>query len=196
LIGVGPGFAEELWCRGFLGRGLVGRYGYAAGILLTSFLFGIMHFDPPHVMATFCMGICLHLAYLATRSLWVPMLLHFLNNSLSVLSVTLWKEDWVGKSVDEPDLIMYPAALLLGLAVGWALYRSRARLAPAPLEALPAWRPEFPGVELPPRGSGVEVVRPWPGLLSLICVAGGVLIFLAAFLWPLWSEAIARLTVS
>src|SRR5262249_47982166 len=42
-IGVGPGLGEELFCRGFLGRGLVGRYGVTAGILLTSLFFGIMH---------------------------------------------------------------------------------------------------------------------------------------------------------
>jgi uncharacterized protein len=190
VVGLGPAFAEELWCRGFLGRGLVGRSGYVGGVFLTSFFFGIMHFDPPHVLATFCMGICLHLAYLATRSLWIPMLLHFLNNSLSVLSITLWREAPVGKSIDEPDLIMYPAALILGLTVAWALYRTRARLAPAPGVAAPHWQPEFPGVELPPPGNRVEVVRPRPSLSTLILVAGAVLIFLAAFLWPHWNEVI------
>ena len=33
VIGLGPGLGEELWCRGFLGRGLVGRYGVVLGVL-------------------------------------------------------------------------------------------------------------------------------------------------------------------
>jgi membrane protease YdiL (CAAX protease family) len=180
VIGLGPGVAEELWCRGFLGRGLVARYGYVGGVLLTSFFFGLMHFDPPHVAAAFVMGLCLHFTYLTTRSLWMPMLLHFLNNSLSVFSVTLWKDTALGKLTDKPHETVYPAALILAVAVGVALYRSRTRLVPAAGAAEPAWQPDFPGVEYPPPESGTRVEHPPPDLPSLVCVAVAVLIFAAA----------------
>ena len=45
-IGVMPGLSEELWCRAFLGRGLVGKHGLFWGVLGTSFLFGFIHVDP------------------------------------------------------------------------------------------------------------------------------------------------------
>src|SRR5208337_4060578 len=70
VVGLGPALNEELFCRGFLGRGLLGRYGTVGGILLTSLFFGLLHLDPPHVVATFVMGCCLHFTYLMTRSLW------------------------------------------------------------------------------------------------------------------------------
>src|SRR5207249_3638911 len=89
VVGLAPGVSEELWCRGFLGRGLVGRYGPVAGVLLTSLFFGALHLDPPHVVATFCMGAALHVVYLFTRCLWLPILIHFLNNSLAVLTTVV-----------------------------------------------------------------------------------------------------------
>ncbi len=87
VIGVAPGVVEEIWCRGFLGRGLMGRYGVVAGVALTSLFFGALHAYPfPYVLTTAVMGVMLHAAYLASRTLWVPITVHFLNNSLSVLS--------------------------------------------------------------------------------------------------------------
>jgi membrane protease YdiL (CAAX protease family) len=184
-VGLGAPLAEELFCRGFLGRGLVARYGRIGGVLLTSLFFSVMHLDPPHIVGTFVIGLCLHYTYLTTRSLWMPILLHFLNNSLSVLSVTLLKHNAIAESIDQPALFMYAPALLLAVAVGWALYRSRARLVPAPDAQEPRWQPRFPGVEYPPPQSGTLVVRPWPGLPSLICVTLAFLIFTTALLLPI-----------
>src|SRR5262249_9404020 len=84
-IAVGPAIAEELWCRAFLGRGFVGRYGVFFGVLLTSIFFGAIHVDPHQGTAAIFMGLILHYTYLVTRSLWVPMLLHFTNNALAVV---------------------------------------------------------------------------------------------------------------
>src|SRR5207247_6579582 len=82
VLAVGAAVNEELFCRGFLGRGLVGRYGVVLGVLITSAIFGLIHGNVPQGIWAFVLGCSLHLAYLATRSLWVPMLLHFLNNAV------------------------------------------------------------------------------------------------------------------
>lgn len=85
-IGVGPGIVEELWCRGYLGRGLVGRYGWTAGVFLTSLFFGLLHAWPPsYVLTTAVMGAALHFSYVVSGSLWVPILLHVLNNGFAGL---------------------------------------------------------------------------------------------------------------
>ena len=78
---IGPGLVEELWCRGFLGRGLA-RYGFGWGIALTSFLFSALHLDPSQFVVFTLMGADLHFVYLASRSIWVPMLLHLFNNGI------------------------------------------------------------------------------------------------------------------
>jgi membrane protease YdiL (CAAX protease family) len=197
LFAAAPGFLEELFCRGFLGRGLVGRYGPVVGVALTSLLFGAMHVDPPHVIATAFMGMGLHFIYLTTRSLWMPMLVHCFNNGLGAVAST-YKNDlpqWL-KDLDEGSpqmlLMILAGVVLLVAAAAWGLYRCRTRFVADNLGE-PAWQPDYAGLEFPvvglgvrlrPRYSGVEhppaesrttVVRPWPGILPVLatlCAAG------------------------
>jgi membrane protease YdiL (CAAX protease family) len=180
-IGLGAPIAEELFFRGFLGRGLVAHYGRVRGVLLTSMFFSIMHLDPPHIVATFVLGAGFHYAYLMTRSLWVPISLHVLNNSISVLMVTLLKETEVSQSSEVADWLMCAPSLLLACAVGWALYRSRARLASSTGAAQPAWQPVYPGVQYPPPESDTTVVHPSAGWASLTLVAAAAAVFAVAF---------------
>ena len=86
IIAVGPAVGEELFCRGFLGRGLVARHGPAAGVAITSLLFGVMHIIPAQAAYAAVLGVLLHLLALAGQSLWLPMIAHFLNNALSVMA--------------------------------------------------------------------------------------------------------------
>src|SRR5262249_4987012 len=163
LIGAGPGLSEELWCRGFLGRGLVGRYGPVLGVLFTAFYFGLLHVDPRQGTMAAVMGVALHFVYLTTRSLWMPMLLHFLNNSLTVIGAHYGHGlEVLDKDPEKIPPDVYLAAGALFAAVAWALYRSRARLAAADGTDSPPWRPPFPGAAYPPPGSGTAVVRPRP----------------------------------
>lgn len=80
IIGVGPGIGEELWFRGFFGRGLVSRHGVVVGVLLTSLIFGAIHMEPRQAIPAGVIGVFLHLSYLASRSLLVPVMLHMANN--------------------------------------------------------------------------------------------------------------------
>jgi membrane protease YdiL (CAAX protease family) len=188
IIGLGPGLGEELWCRAFLGRGLVGRHGAVMGVILTSLFFGAIHGDPHQGAMAAAMGLTLHFAYLTTRSLWIPMLLHFLNNSLSVIADKLPQ---VGRDKLEnidtnpagiPWQVLAASACLLA-AVGWALYSSRGRLARTDGSDLPPWQPPYPGVAHPPADSGTEVVYPWPGLLPTLAVVVAVVGLGCAFYW-------------
>jgi membrane protease YdiL (CAAX protease family) len=176
IIGVGPGIGEELWCRGFLGRGLVAKHGVVLGVVFTSFFFGLIHLDPNQGLMAMLMGLYLHFTYLATRSLWVPILLHFLNNSVAVVGSRIAALEALDADPGKtpPHLLIAAAALLA--AAAWALYTSRARVVPE--EGGVLWRPTAPGVEYPPDGSGLTVVRPQPGLaawgLTLLALAGFV----------------------
>ena len=172
VIAVMPALSEELWCRAFLGRGLVGIHGYALGVLMTSFLFGLIHVDPCQGLMAASMGVVLHFVYLTTRSLVAPMLLHFLNNAVSV---TLSRLRWDFEPRDSSVPFYYAAAALVAAAVGYALYESRARLV-ATDGGIP-WSPPHPGVACPPRGGNTVVATPHPSLLTV----GIVFLALAAF---------------
>jgi membrane protease YdiL (CAAX protease family) len=178
IIGLGPGIGEELFCRGFLGNGLVGRYGWF-GVVATSFFFGFIHVDPRQGGMAMIMGLWLHFTYLMSRSLLVPMLLHFLNNSLSVISSRFEVLNQLEQQTDVMPLYVYAAGLLLLAAIGYALYRSRPRLV-GEVGGPPMWKPAYPGVEYPPPGSGTRVVHPWPSLDAIVVAVAGCLLFLGA----------------
>jgi membrane protease YdiL (CAAX protease family) len=207
VIGLGPGLSEELWCRGFLGRGLVGNYGPLWGVLLTSLLFGLLHVDLAHAVATAVIGVWLHFVYLMSRSLLIPMMLHALNNSTAVFlaGIQLRLEGneahpesavlpnsfclqiyeplaFVEQLSSDHPLILLAGSLALLSGVCWALYKSRARLV-ATVDAATPWRPDFPGVEYPPPGSATMVFRPWPGWLASALVLAGTLSFAGSIYW-------------
>lgn len=178
IIGVGPGIGEELWCRGFLGRGLVGRHGVIGGVLLTSLLFGLIHLEPRQVVYAAFMGVLLHLSYLATRSLLVPVILHISNNSLSVLAAQFTPKQVLDMPAEQLPWQLFAAAALLVAAVGWALFKSQARLVDLPSADPHPWRPAFPGVAYPPPHSTTIVVRPLPDTASWLIVVMAMLVFI------------------
>jgi membrane protease YdiL (CAAX protease family) len=83
-MALAPAFVEELVFRGVLGRRLVGRFGLTRGVILSSVCFAVVHGSPPHVIATLPVAALLHLLYLATGTIWIPILVHFGNNLLSI----------------------------------------------------------------------------------------------------------------
>jgi membrane protease YdiL (CAAX protease family) len=175
-VGVMPALSEELWCRAFLGRGLVGRHGVVLGVLGTSFLFGFIHVDPCQGLMAMLMGVMIHYVYLTTRSLLAPMLVHFLNNSLAVTLARVPAVAQLDKLHGQPEMVsLYTGAAVLVACVCWALYQSRARLV---FEREGAWTPPWPGVACPPPGAGTRIDTPWPSALSLAAAAAGLTAFL------------------
>ncbi|MBC8351656.1 MAG: CPBP family intramembrane metalloprotease [Planctomycetes bacterium] len=160
-----PAIGEEIFCRGFLGRGLVAHHGAFAGALLASLLFGIMHIDPVQSVGAFVLGLALHFIYLTTRSLFAPMLVHMLNNAFAFWVMRNYR--WCplpGLSplpdrteVHTPLSVMIAAvaasAGLLGL-----LYQTRARWIMTSSDsqdgAEVAWSPGYVTAEQPPSGIG------------------------------------------
>jgi membrane protease YdiL (CAAX protease family) len=97
------------------------------------------------------MGIVLHLSYLATRSILIPMLIHFLNNSLIILSLSETGPVPILTSLDtafqhSPFLALASSVLVL-LAVGILLHRTRVRIImPSGMESPSSL---YPHVEIP-----------------------------------------------
>ncbi len=125
---VGPGVVEEVWCRGFLGRGLIGRYGVVGGVFWTSVLFGLLHVDPAYAVVTAAMGAYLHFVYLVSRSIAVPILLHTLNNAVAVI-VTLTQAGPAALGVDGASLplLTYLVAALVLVAISLVMVKASAR---------------------------------------------------------------------
>jgi membrane protease YdiL (CAAX protease family) len=165
-VAVGPGLVEEIFCRGFLGRGLVGRHGWMFGVALTSVLFGALHLDPLYALGTAVMGVGLHYAAGTSRSLWVSILLHTINNGCSVLAMMVPAE-WLTPASKWHSAVLYGSAAAL-LALGtWALWSCRAKVVPTD-DNPDGWKPRFPGVAAPPPDSGLTTIEGRPNPLPLI----------------------------
>lgn len=156
-VAVGPGVVEELWCRGFLGRGLSARYGLPLGVLFTSALFSAMHMDPSQLVVIACMGAYLHFVYLASRSIWVPILLHATNNGLAIFLALVVKMGDEQGNVRIPLVVHLLTLSLLGFG-SVALWTSRAELEPVRGAEGEPWQPESPGISAPPEGANQKLV--------------------------------------
>ncbi|TWT52316.1 CAAX amino terminal protease self- immunity [Thalassoglobus neptunius] len=86
-LALGPAIGEELIFRGVIGRQLVSQFGTLPGSIMTVLLFSIAHASPAHAIATLPMACLLQFLYLKTGTLWVPIVVHFLNNLLAVVMV-------------------------------------------------------------------------------------------------------------
>lgn len=109
-IALGPAIGEELVFRGLIGRGLISRWGVRKGVWLTSLLFAAGHGFPPHALGTIPIGLFLHHVYLSTRSLWTPILVHFLNN---LLVITLAHYSFAEGLPSSTPLVICAAAYVL-----------------------------------------------------------------------------------
>ena len=182
-ISVGPAISEELFCRGFLGQGLVSRYGIWTGVLATSFLFGIIHLNPLQGIVAFLIGIVLHFVYIASRTILIPILLHFLNNFIAISADARDLSLPIGASLEhalqyQPALMILASAFLAG-TIGLAFYQSRVRIwNPQGLSPL---KSSYPHVEMPHESSPNRAAA---GTISILSV--GLLIVSASLFSAAW----------
>ena len=137
LIGLAPGFDEELMFRGYMQTRLVQRWGAGVGILITSILFGVLHMDL--IQGTFAAAMGMFLGYLAlqSRSIIPAMVCHAANNTISTVATYVGADGLSADAADAPvesdtvafNLILLAAsATVLGLAV-WYFSRNNRRFA-------------------------------------------------------------------
>jgi uncharacterized protein len=85
IIALLPALFEETFFRGGMQQALIGWFkNPLAAIIVTSILFSAMHISWYGFLPRFALGMVLGLIFYYSRSLWLNMLLHFLNNALAV----------------------------------------------------------------------------------------------------------------
>lgn len=80
---LGP-ILEELLFRGAITKELLRRYSSAKAILFSGLIFGIFHLNPAQIISACLIGFLLAWLYYKTRSLMACILIHIMNNGLSV----------------------------------------------------------------------------------------------------------------
>jgi membrane protease YdiL (CAAX protease family) len=106
-IGVAPGIAEELLCRGLVQRGLEARLRPLVSVPLASAFFGALHLDPVHAVFAAVLGLYLGVAAWLAGSIRAAIACHAVNNLLAVAVAARW-----------PQLdVAHPASTALGFAL-------------------------------------------------------------------------------
>ena len=111
FLNIMPFIGEEYGWRAYLAPRLKEIYGVKKSILMTGFIWGIWHLPlnlfyysdglltsqiySILVQLVFCIfiGIFLTYSYNKTKSIWAPVMIHYLNNSLALLFVTDFSKD-------------------------------------------------------------------------------------------------------
>jgi membrane protease YdiL (CAAX protease family) len=188
-----PAIGEEVYCRGFLSRGLIARYGVFGGTIFASLLFGAMHLEPVQATSAFVLGIGLQCVFLSTRSLFAPIAMHTINNAAAFAMMKL-QPDWPipglttlpdGSAVHTPPLLLI-SAVLSCLTISALLYRTRTTWrCPDGSD----WSPGYISVERPPAALGARAVTARPGVYLICATLVAYAALIVAIVRASWSVA-------
>jgi membrane protease YdiL (CAAX protease family) len=93
---------EELVFRGIILDGLLKKYSPIKSILVSSILFGVVHFNPWQFIAAFIIGCFSGWVYYKTRKLTPSIIIHFANNLVAFIAIySTDMESYLNKSMIE-----------------------------------------------------------------------------------------------
>lgn len=82
LVAVLPAFCEEFLHRGILLQGIK-HIGFKKAIVLSSLLFGLLHFNIQQVAYAIVIGLILGFVSVVAKNIWPAIIIHFMNNAIS-----------------------------------------------------------------------------------------------------------------
>lgn len=103
-VGVIAPIVEEIIFRGLVFRELEKNLNVKAVVLVQGLLFGIYHLNLAQGVYTVFLGVVLGFALLWTKSIWAPIIIHMVNNSVSFLFSFIGVEN---------DVLLFAVGLVL-----------------------------------------------------------------------------------
>lgn len=116
VIAVVPGIGEELLFRGIIQKELY-RWSQRpwVAVWISAILFSGMHMQFQGFFPRMLLGALLGYLYLLTKNMWIPIIIHFLNNAAPIISMYIFGTDLADLSPEEsPDV---PFLLAIGSAI-------------------------------------------------------------------------------
>jgi len=98
VVAVVPALSEETMFRGFIQRSFELRYKKYYAAMITALFFSLYHFNPYGLIPLFILGAFFGFAAYKSKTLLIPMFLHFLNNFSAVLLYHIIGDDELIKS--------------------------------------------------------------------------------------------------
>ena len=78
---------EEIFFRGILFRRLAMRYRTTTSAVVSSLIFGLLHFGGNSIFHAVLVGLLFCYIYASTQNIWIPIILHGMGNFVSLLPV-------------------------------------------------------------------------------------------------------------
>lgn len=105
FVGVAAAVAEEVFFRGVLQQLLEKLLkNKSAGVWAAALIFSAMHLQFYGFLPRLILGVLLGYLYLWTKNLWIPILVHFLNNALVITFSFFFKESAFYQSLENPTI--------------------------------------------------------------------------------------------
>lgn len=95
VLAAAPAVCEEMLFRGVILHSLKAKYRVSSAIVITAVLFGIFHMSLVKLIPTGLLGLALCIVAWWTDSIYPAMLMHFINNAISV--AVMYYPEQVGK---------------------------------------------------------------------------------------------------
>lgn len=113
---------EEIIFRGIILKGMLNfKVNPIVAIFANGFIFGIAHMNPWQFIGAGFLGAIFGFIYYRTKSLFLPMLLHFLNNAFSFSFMLIYGE--MEENVFQPNFYLIGAMMSLGTLALFLLYK-------------------------------------------------------------------------
>ena len=131
MIALLPAIGEELIFRGIFQR-IFAEWtkNIHLGILLAAILFSAMHFQFYGFLPRMILGILLGYLFYWSKSIWVPIVGHFVNNGVAVISYYFFKDE-ITKNIEsistQQDSYMYllSSIIIISVALYWFYRENR-----------------------------------------------------------------------
>jgi len=118
---------EEWLCRGMVLRGLLTKMKPGWAIVVSALFFAVIHLNPWQALNAFLIGVVMGYVYYKTGSLWLTMLMHFVNNGLAVIAAhtpSLEQYDyWIDMMGPSTYMVVYVLGIAALIACLWAFSR-------------------------------------------------------------------------
>ena len=124
VICIAPAVCEEILFRGLICNGLK-KMGNVVAVVGSAFIFMIMHGSPDQTVHQFILGIILALAFLVTNNLWVPIVIHFVNNFIAITITYAFYGDSSSTATESAELYLRDYliyAILSAIVAGVIIY--------------------------------------------------------------------------
>lgn len=123
VVALTPALCEEVFFRGFVQKSFEQKYKPYLAIVITAAFFGLYHFNPYGLVALIALGAYFGYAAYKSQSIFIPIILHFLNNFLAISIYLIWgSEELISSNVTASGSILPQTISFVFLLAGFLFF--------------------------------------------------------------------------